>query len=442
MARIFRYIFNNLFFAGKRVLFQHKDSDAMMKEDYGGKIGKTLDDLRKEEKKKLELKEVKTSPSPIIKPYGKIRTFFTKLAYQVLRLIVTSSVKITIEGREHIPQVGDALIVANHSSYLDVPVIGVAFFDNLIDLSWVVSKSNYKTPFLRWLYLIFKPIVTGGGTIDKIKYDLNNNRWVVLFPEGNERWCPPSEAKKKEKPYSGAAVVALSTGVTIIPVGITGADKVLPARSFKMDTRYHITIRIGQPFSYTKINSDTIDTLLISQTREEIMNRVYTLVDYQGKDIEVEDKKAHKLAGIAIAIKKAIMAIIVSGIAVNISSSLMYHFFHSVYSIGTGSVMYRPYMFSLNTEGASLLGGLNFINCVIFVIGYAILYNAIPSKGIKKGLIFSLFIWLLGIVVPVLRVYMAVSMALPVFIYWLTIDLVGYLVMGVITGAIYKDRRE
>ena len=136
------------------------------------------------------------------------------------------------------------------------------------------------------------------------------------------------------------------------------------------------------------------------------------------------------------------MAIIVSGIAVNISSSLMYHFFHSVYSIGTGSVMYRPYMFSLNTEGASLLGGLNFINCVIFVIGYAILYNAIPSKGIKKGLIFSLFIWLLGIVVPVLRVYMAVSMALPVFIYWLTIDLVGYLVMGVITGAIYKDRRE
>jgi len=225
---------------------------------------------------------LKTKPGLIrVSIFKDLRILLTKLAYSILRLIVQSSVKITIEGRENIPQVKEAIIVANHSSYLDVICVAYAFYDNLIDLSWVVSKSNYKLWFLKWLWLIFKPIVTGGGTIDRIKYDLKENRWVVIFPEGNERWCPPSEAaKRRQKPSSGAGIVALSTGVTVIPVGITGADKVLPARSFRLDTRHHITVRIGKSFSYEKVDDEAISPELLHQAREEIMNRVYSLVYY------------------------------------------------------------------------------------------------------------------------------------------------------------------
>ena len=235
------------------------------------------------------VKEINQGPSsyiPLVSHtsiLGYVRIFLAKCVYRLLHFIIGSSIKITIEGEDNIPKgTQRALIVANHSSYLDVPIIGYTFFDNLIDLSWVVSKSNYKLWFLKWLWLVFKPIVVErGGTIDKIKHDLAYSRWVVLFPEGNEKWCPPSEAaKKRVKPSSGASVVALSTGVTIIPVGITGADKVLPARSFHMDTRYHITVRIGKPFSYDKVEADKIDQGMINETRQAIMHRVYPLVDY------------------------------------------------------------------------------------------------------------------------------------------------------------------
>jgi len=293
MAKIFRYIFKNIFFAGWRVLFQYKDKGTIIKGQgiYSGNYKPDVKIVKDE-------KEAPLTPAPYtplithISLFGHIRIFLTHIAYNILHFIVGSSIKITIEGEDNIPKgTQRALIVANHSSYLDVPIIGYTFFNNLIDLSWVVSKSNYKLWFLKWLWLIFKPIVVErGGTIDKIKKDLAYSRWVVLFPEGNEKWCPPSEAaKKRVKPSSGASVVALSTGVTIIPVGITGADKVLPARSFHMDTRYHITVRIGKPFSYDKVEADKIDQGMINETRQGIMNRIYPLVDHEHK--EMEEKK-------------------------------------------------------------------------------------------------------------------------------------------------------
>jgi hypothetical protein len=95
-------------------------------------------------------------------------------------------------------------------------------------------------------------------------------------------------------------------------------------------------------------------------------------------------------------------------------------------------------MFSLDVTGGSLLGGLNFVNCAIFVMGYALFYNAIPGKGVKKGIIFSLFIGVFTIFVPHLRIYLALNISPAVLIYWVTLDLIGYLLAGVITGVVYK----
>lgn len=288
MARLFRVMFKNLFFADRRALFHHKEPDEILEEGSGIKLGKTLKDLQKEEKRKISPakpeegpKELGSSPAPHLTFFGHLSVLLKKTAYSILKVIVASSLRITVEGKENIPRVNEALIVANHSSYLDVPIIAFAFYDNLINTSWVVSQANYNMWFLKWVYWLFRPIVTGGGTIDKIKDSLKDNRWVIIFPEGNERWCPPSEAaKKREKPSSGAAVIALSTGVTVIPVGITGADKVLPTRSFRLDTRYYITVKIGKSFQYKEREGGTITPELLKQTREEIMNRVYSLVYY------------------------------------------------------------------------------------------------------------------------------------------------------------------
>lgn len=201
-------------------------------------------------------------------PFGYIRKFFFFLTRSLLNL----NLKIVIEGKENIPQSPCALIVANHSSYLDVFVIGIAFYDKLINIKWVISKANYKLWFLKWAYAIY-PVIVVNGTIEKVRQELIKNRWVVIFPEGAERWHPLEEPQLKKK-SKGTAVIALSSGAAIIPVHIYGTDKVLPPASFKLNPKYTIRVRIGKPFIFEAMRQENIDPALLEETTQAIMNAI------------------------------------------------------------------------------------------------------------------------------------------------------------------------
>jgi len=205
----------------------------------------------------------------------KIPYIFIRGAQSLINIIVQCSLKIHIKGKENIPQTPKALIVANHSSYLDVPILGHTFFRQLPHISWIISKENYRLWYLKWLYLVFKVIVVN-GTIAKVKKDLKANRWVVIFPEGDKRWCPPRKAKTL-RPKKGAAAIALSTGVPIIPVRIKGAAKILPPRSFKYQPKHSITVIIGKPFSFEVKKEKEIKESLLEQKTQVIMNKIMAL---------------------------------------------------------------------------------------------------------------------------------------------------------------------
>lgn len=143
-------------------------------------------------------------------------------------------------------------------------------------------------------------------------------------------------------------------------------------------------------------------------------------------------------------IRKAVIAILISGLIVNAAAISLYLLFHGLYSLGSGNVIYRPSMFSFNIVGASFATSIaiNFTNIAIFVLEYAILYRAIPKEGIRKGIIFGIFVWIIGVVIPLSRVYLTANITVPVFIYWMGLDLVSYLLMGAVTGAIYKTSEK
>ena len=79
---------------------------------------------------------------------------------------------------------------------------------------------------------------------------------------------------------------------------------------------------------------------------------------------------------------------------------------------------------------------------IILALVYALLYRGIPGKSIVKGLVFGLFVWLVGTLPGMLATYTFMRVATTVVIYWTIQGLVVLLVEGAIIAAIYGNPEE
>lgn len=200
-----------------------------------------------------------------------------KCIITLTRIILKLQFKIEVSGEENIPlQASGTLIIANHSSYLDVFVIGRAFSQNVLNMRWVISKTNYNIWSLKWFYWVYRVIVVN-GTVEKARKAIKENKWVVIFPEGAARWCGNKNNIESNRKSRGTAAIALSTGASIIPVYIKGADQVLPPDSFTLKPQFTINVTIGKPFSFTPVNQEKIEESLLDKTTQEIFGRINAL---------------------------------------------------------------------------------------------------------------------------------------------------------------------
>lgn len=88
-----------------------------------------------------------------------------------------------------------------------------------------------------------------------------------------------------------------------------------------------------------------------------------------------------------------------------------------------------------NMIGSYLLG---LLISVIFVVVFAVLYRGIPGRGVKKGLMYGLLVWLVGAVSGLITTPFYMTIATTVIIYWIIQALVLNLINGAIVAAIYK----
>lgn len=130
----------------------------------------------------------------------------------------------TTVGREHVPRVGGALLVANHASFLDVLVLGVAMPR---PLNFVARSTLFVGP-LGWMIRSVGafPIQREGIGASGVKETLRRARKggiVALFPEGTR-----SDDGRLADLRPGIAALAQRAGVPVIPVAIAGTFAAWP----------------------------------------------------------------------------------------------------------------------------------------------------------------------------------------------------------------------
>ena len=151
-----------------------------------------------------------------------------------------------VVGKEKLVTDGPVLIASNHESYLDPPLVGVAY-DKAV---YYLARKTLFTGFGAWLYPRLnsipvdqdRPDMTSLKTIIKL---LRAGNQVVVFPEGARTL--DGELQKAE---AGTGLIVAKSKAVVQPVRIFGARAALPRGTNKLRFR-PITLVIGDPITFT-----------------------------------------------------------------------------------------------------------------------------------------------------------------------------------------------
>ncbi|MFI9403275.1 lysophospholipid acyltransferase family protein [Nocardia sp. NPDC052316] len=186
------------------------------------------------------------------KGLGKRAWVTTKLVRRILRGLAWSKlVRVTVLGREVVPQAGPVIVASNHISMLDAVFLWGALRRRAVAIA---MAELWSWPVVGWLVrrlgqipVLRRDSASGLVALSQAEQILRHGGVLLIYPEGR------LVAAGEHEPYKpGVAKLALATGVPIIPVGTTGTDRVLPLRRARgsgpaFDRRQQVTIHFGTP---------------------------------------------------------------------------------------------------------------------------------------------------------------------------------------------------
>jgi 1-acyl-sn-glycerol-3-phosphate acyltransferase len=177
-----------------------------------------------------------------------------------------------IVGKEKLIEDGPVIIASNHVSFLDPPLVGIAYEESVYFLA---RKSLFRS-FGAWLFPRMnvvpidqdRPDMTSLKTI--IKLIRAKNR-VVIFPEGSR--TPDGNLQPAE---AGTGLIVAKTKAVVQPVRIFGAGEALPRGSAKV-TFCPITLVVGDPIIFTPEELKVKDREGYQKISDRIMHEIAQL---------------------------------------------------------------------------------------------------------------------------------------------------------------------
>lgn len=188
--------------------------------------------------------------------------------YSTIRILLHYFFRIVfrckIIGLENIPPSGGAIIASNHVSLFDPPVIGTAFSRTI---HFMAKEELFSNPLIGWFLKNLKAFPVRRAAADRtaIRHAigiLENGELLGLFPEGTR-----STTGQLGKPETGLAMIALKTGVSIIPTAVIGTNQV--CKNGYLFPRF--VIKFGKPIAVSRAKADKdIMERLSNQIMQEI----------------------------------------------------------------------------------------------------------------------------------------------------------------------------
>ncbi|HET8912300.1 MAG TPA: lysophospholipid acyltransferase family protein [Ktedonobacteraceae bacterium] len=222
-------------------------------------------------------KASKKSAKNLYVPYVTPLILYNAIRYTAMFLF-TIIAKVRLRGRYNVPSNGACIVVANHLSWLDVPMIPVYIHRKVVFMAkeeLFYSKAGWLVRFLGAF-----PVKRGEGDRQALRTadeQLKAGNIVVIFPEGTR-----SKTHALAKAHSGMGMIALRSGVPVVPVAIWGSEKVF--KNFGAP----VTISYGEPITL-KPKGQKIRREDIEEATELVMHKIAEMLPPEYRGVYAEE---------------------------------------------------------------------------------------------------------------------------------------------------------
>jgi 1-acyl-sn-glycerol-3-phosphate acyltransferase len=153
---------------------------------------------------------------------------------------------VVIEGAEHVPDEPGVIVASNHLSIAD-PILVCVIVERMAGrrVRYMAKGEAFGWPVLGPLMTAYGGFGVRRGRPDRDAYRmarevLASGDWLGLAPEGTR-----SRTGTLGEPKQGVALLAVRTGAPILPVGISGTERLWPVGSLLPRPGTTVTMRFG-----------------------------------------------------------------------------------------------------------------------------------------------------------------------------------------------------